>query len=464
MGRIRRGGNVTRPFPKPDLGVVRPNPEGREMSRFVSVVDAEEYSRRLEAALEADSNDAWFEQMERELEEREEAEIFRDIETESRLKQEVMRRTTIRPNECGKMRIGMLGSGNSKGDGPGPYIDKVQWDQMTASERAACKKARKEEKAKKGQVWKTKSRSPRGGKNAELIGASVSKMAEEASGEIDAAVELALSSLPEPSAPPMPPPSDPITSRKEKNPGPIPDMSTDVQDDVRSRFDFDIREKSYRGRTLLFFLCIFFVTYFTDDLIKVGLLWTVNPGTNIIAKLWFRYALTSARALVVTGLSWLLFQLFPSSWLTTRRVVEKYRFVSFVDHTANDERADAIALGELKHSKPQLARVECYTINDDWFSRYIWLRWHKTKLIVSLELIAQATTAGTSSLSCTDEVVFQKIVHAIRSMHSVNYSRYAGLLGIDIPQNSIVVAYALHRKMLERLEHMNFPRPQQSAT
>jgi hypothetical protein len=143
-------------------------------------------------------------------------------------------------------------------------------------------------------------------------------------------------------------------------------------------------------------------------------------------------------------------------------VVEKYRFVRFADHTDRDERADAISLGELKHEKPQLAFVRCQTRRMDWLSRYFWTRWYTTDLVVSLELISQANTAGVSSLTCTDDVVFQKIVHAIRSTHSVNYSRYSGLIGVDIPQNSAVLAFALHRKMLERLERLNFPRPQPS--
>jgi hypothetical protein len=193
------------------------------------------------------------------------------------------------------------------------------------------------------------------------------------------------------------------------------------------------------------------------------LLWIIDPSAHWVAVFWFNYALGAVRLLMISAISWGLFQLMPTSFLTTRRVVEKYRFVNMVAHDEEDERADAIALGKLKHIKPQLARVECLTRRVDWFSRFMWARWHKTELIVSLELIAQANTAGTCSLSCTDDVVFQKIVHAVRSLHSVNYSRYFALIGIDIPQNSAVLAFALYRKMTERLEHLNFPRPQPST-
>jgi hypothetical protein len=70
-------------------------------------------------------------------------------------------------------------------------------------------------------------------------------------------------------------------------------------------------------------------------------------------------------------------------------------------------------------------------------------------------------TAAVNSIVNDKEAVFQKLNNCARSVHSVNLNRYTALMGFDVAQGTVIIAYAMHRKMLETFENLNFPRPGQ---
>jgi len=345
-----------------------------------------------------------------------------------------------------QVTIGLEGGGASKGDGP---------EGLRADNSSSIRDS--EGKRKQKRQWKVKRvvHGARSGKDNLLVASSLSDAESKVRGDLDALKELVTEIKHGDDSPKSPPPSD----KKEKEPsGPV-QHDVETMRKLKEKFSFDIHETSDFGRSWILTALLFWLTYMTMYHIRPFFKFSLGLGEidihlNILLGMGLRLVVSRSITIV-------LFFLLPT-WLTRgRRISEKYRFLrSLKAHDELDLRADTISLGKLKHKRAEFMEVSCFVRKPYlyWFTR-----WTQTDIIVSAELLSQLNTANNANLTCDNETVFQKIYHSAKSIHSVNISRYATLENINIVQNTAVLAYAMHRKMLEQLEELNFPRPQRRA-
>lgn len=149
------------------------------------------------------------------------------------------------------------------------------------------------------------------------------------------------------------------------------------------------------------------------------------------------------------------------SWVTTGKVlVERYSLINPIADVADwskDHRADVKSTGKLLHKNPRLFTVRCETRK--LLSSGLASRWHSTERLVSYEMLCQLAVSKNCDLTLHEDVVFAKIHASANRLGSVNDPRYLSGVNYTVAQNTAVLAFALHRRMLEEMEHLNFPRP-----
>lgn len=137
-------------------------------------------------------------------------------------------------------------------------------------------------------------------------------------------------------------------------------------------------------------------------------------------------------------------------------VVERWRVVGAIklgDHPEKENvRADGISLGEIKHFDPQFVTITSETFD------YSWGFFRKTEQIVSLELLAQIVIPSNFLLTVEEEVIFEKMQQTVKTLNSVNYSRFLAVGGDNVAQWTLLMAFAMYKKMKEDMRHQNFPR------
>lgn len=117
-----------------------------------------------------------------------------------------------------------------------------------------------------------------------------------------------------------------------------------------------------------------------------------------------------------------------------------------------DMRADSRALGDIKHSSPQLCQATF------WITAYWWglLPYHsKTVRMISLELFTQLTTQSFMPADRKDDLIYASLNKGCSSLHSINIPRQASLFGEQIEQSTVKAAFCFflsQKHIARRLE------------
>lgn len=138
-----------------------------------------------------------------------------------------------------------------------------------------------------------------------------------------------------------------------------------------------------------------------------------------------------------------LFRVAGEKWFERRTVTHHYDFKRFVDDKHNDLRADSLSLGKLLHDEPMYAEFEYHRTG-----RPVNLK--VTTLTVSLELLSQITTGRNMDLGSEPLAAYERLRQSANSTHSVKYSRYLALYGINIAQDTAVLGFALYMQQREQ--------------
>jgi hypothetical protein len=134
----------------------------------------------------------------------------------------------------------------------------------------------------------------------------------------------------------------------------------------------------------------------------------------------------------------------------------RYYYVGDLESPRSDARADYLTTGKLKHEDPLLAWVEFKDYGLDLF--FFWKCTERRKLTVSLELLSQILIAANLSMTASDELVAEKLQYQAARVDSVNIDRSWAVQGHHIVQDTVFVAYALHKQRLEERMACPFPR------
>jgi hypothetical protein len=199
----------------------------------------------------------------------------------------------------------------------------------------------------------------------------------------------------------------------------------------------------------------------TDMTLHEALVWNAMAVFEFVTYWLMRYVILHLVSL------WLAL-IFVWIYLRLRRD-HKYKFKRFTNEEHPDVRADAIALGEMKHVEPTLAE---FTYNNP-FQGFTWLfnglgwasrcSWRHDTILISLEMLAQLSVAENMELDADDTIVWERVKYKAKCMHSVNIDRYIALYEDSIVQNTCIVALALHRHQVQKRSVHPFPAPLPSA-
>lgn len=297
---------------------------------------------------------------------------------------------------------------------------------------------------------------PRGGSGTRdsrgIVGvaASMTKTMDEIKGSLDALKEIK---------------KDPIVPKKEEEKMPVYHADCHTKDVMKAKLNFDLHDFDMGFGILLVhkillwlwtlcFLCYLFqkdklVSFITIILEIIG--WPLALVYVTDLCLWL--VLTSGVLLAVYFLLRKHFLLLQEA----RSVVEKWRLVETITSISInpidlDGRADGISMGALKHFDPIFATVEVETYD------YTYGFFRKEQKMVSLELLAQILIPANIKLTADDKTVFAKMQQTVSTLNSLNYNKYLAVSCEYVPQNTLVLAFAMFRHMKEGLRHQNFPR------
>jgi len=116
-----------------------------------------------------------------------------------------------------------------------------------------------------------------------------------------------------------------------------------------------------------------------------------------------------------------------------------------------DLRSDLLQLKDLKYDHPHLADVQ-YTCHYGWGLSVT------TTLTVSLELYSHICTSAVLALGADEKVTFERIHHAAKNFSTININRYMVLSGLNVVQDTELLALALWKQMSEQRDLIPFPR------
>lgn len=145
------------------------------------------------------------------------------------------------------------------------------------------------------------------------------------------------------------------------------------------------------------------------------------------------------------------------SWTVVKdvEIIEKYRLIKTISvDELQDRRADGISMGKGKHWNPLMAWVKVTTLDDEQP-----LVQKESRILISLELLSQIMLHKNTKSTLTPDLVYQKLEFAASTINSVNLDRYRVLGSTaqdhqNVPDNTVVVAFALWRKMRFDTRHL----------
>jgi hypothetical protein len=130
-----------------------------------------------------------------------------------------------------------------------------------------------------------------------------------------------------------------------------------------------------------------------------------------------------------------------------------------------DLRSDANSMLELRHP-PRYGLVKVRRFLTCWgvdlhVPDFAWAVVGRARyvLYVSFEVVAQIATDTNMSLAAGNEVVWNRLNIAARSLHTINLDRFLALSGINVKQDSVLYCHALYKRMLQELDE-DFPAPE----
>jgi hypothetical protein len=130
----------------------------------------------------------------------------------------------------------------------------------------------------------------------------------------------------------------------------------------------------------------------------------------------------------------------------------RYAFKSFYysEDGDADVRPDYISGVAVKHD-PSYAIVEhtCYPNGGAA---------ETTDLLISIEILYQLATAANIPIGASDDDVASRLKFAARNIATVNYDKSLVLADHHIVQNTIFVAFAMHKSFAESTVNCPFPR------
>jgi hypothetical protein len=153
--------------------------------------------------------------------------------------------------------------------------------------------------------------------------------------------------------------------------------------------------------------------------------------------------------------------------LKPRRVHLKHKvsLLHRLDEFHQDLRSDAHAHGDERHSDPMYAVVEVSTYRKKKGYSGLFLTDYKVdvrQFTVSLEILSQFCSAEKTSMFCNFQDNKTRILRAMKSIASVNYSRYKFMEGnVDILDNCALIAQ--YWTMAKAEKQMRFLQPQGTA-
>jgi len=153
-------------------------------------------------------------------------------------------------------------------------------------------------------------------------------------------------------------------------------------------------------------------------LISEGTFWAPLP------PVWASYPLLGALTVVL-----MIARLGPF-----QRRPEIYSYAGPYVHDSVDRRADVMALGEVKHK-----------------ARYCWFEFRKgkevNKFLVSSELLAQLLAPTNVDASYDSRIVWERMNRSARSLHSVSIDRWLSVSQQHVVPNTVRVAYAAYQSL-----------------
>lgn len=143
-----------------------------------------------------------------------------------------------------------------------------------------------------------------------------------------------------------------------------------------------------------------------------------------------------------------------------------YRYGGRFHHNhLRDLRSDANSMLELRHP-PRYGLVNVRRFLTCWgvdlrVPDFAWAVVGRARyeLYVSFEVVAQIATDTNMSLAAGNEVVWNRLNIAARSLHTINLDRFLALSGINVKQDSVLYCHALYKRLLQELDE-DFPAPE----
>jgi hypothetical protein len=389
---------------------------------------------------------------------------------------------TLRDQQTnGQDCIGLLGSANSKGDGPWTGKDDRKKVVFSKDRRRSDARRTGNDQSKPRKQWKTVNR---GSQRSGAVERSNSEALAKALGAVDALQEQ-IKELKE---------GNNSADRNEKT---VEEM---VRPDVESRTEFSINygrnapKLKWLGIT---FAVIMASLWFTNSMAHfiVGRCWVELKPLELwmheVISWWTGQSPFDHQAFwcpVVVPVfnvfhQFLVFALsFWILWFTGEvwafingRYVHNYTLLYFYDLETREKvcRSDAMSLGKSEHSKMLGAMIK-YERKDVW-GRFLsfypqWLLefvglWEEDVLGVSIELYSQLTNPRLTAVNAESmKHVRDSLIYAARSVHSVNIDRFE-TFNPDrnrrkVFQHTVVLAYAYWRETYESVLGVDFPVPQ----
>jgi len=133
-----------------------------------------------------------------------------------------------------------------------------------------------------------------------------------------------------------------------------------------------------------------------------------------------------------------------------------------------DLRPDSIATVKLKHQRTRLWPFMYRTAHKKFLGVDIgyvvgWMLpgtvYTEKLLWGSFEMIAQLATQSNIPMGCPDNLAWERLNYAARSLSTVNYNRYSVLDKRYVVQDSVFICYALHKHQADERSLLPFPRP-----
>jgi hypothetical protein len=388
---------------------------------------------------------------------------------------------TLRDEESnGQDAIGMLGSGNSKGDGPTTGKDTRKKINFARSQRRSDARKTGNDQSKPRKQWKTVNR---GSQRSRAIDSSNSEALAKALGAVDSLQEQ-------------------IREMKEQNK--VHEQTEDALKDMarpdiegQSTFSINYGKNSPSLKMIaLSGAVIFLLLWSTAGMAhfmvnKCSIRPIAYEAWTMEFYLWWTgqslyrpavwcpvvqppFALLR-HTVVLSFALWIIWVASEVSAFLASRRIHNYTLLYFYDLQSREKycRSDAMSLGKSEHTKMLGAMIK-YERKDAWgrfksmFPQYalefVGL-WEEDMLGVSIELYAQLTNPRLTAVNAEScKHVRDSLIYAARSVHSINIDRFETFnpdpTKRKVFQHTCVLAYAYWRETYESVLGMDFPVPQ----